>query len=48
MFDILSEDLTPINDLFRLVIFDNKEIINDIRFEYLNRLEQLKITVPNY
>ena len=42
--DSFSEQLTPVNDLFRIIILVDRKFINEIDFAFLNRLEKMKIS----
>ena len=42
--DNFSEQLTPVNDLFRIIILVDRKFINSVEMAFLNRLEKMKIT----
>ena len=42
--DSFSEQLTPVNDLFRIIILVDRKFINNINYAFLNRLEKMKIS----
>ena len=42
--DNFSEQLTPVNDLFRIIILVDRTFINEVDMAFLNRLEKMKIT----
>ena len=42
--DNFSEQLTPVNDLFRIIILVDKKFINNVEIAFLNRLEKMKIS----
>ena len=42
--DSFSEQLTPVNDLFRIIILVDRKFINGVDMAFLNRLEKMKIT----
>ena len=42
--DNFDEQLTPINDLFRIIILVDRRFINNVEMAFLNRLEKMKIT----
>ena len=42
--DSFSEQLTPVNELFRIIILVDRKFINNIDFAFLNRLEKMKIS----
>lgn len=41
---ILIEQLTHLNDLFRIIILVNRRFLNGVEMAFLNRLEKMKIT----
>ena len=42
--DNFSEDLTPVNDSFRIIILVDKKFVNSTDMAFLNRLEKMKIS----
>ena len=42
--DSVNEQLTPINDNFRMITLVDKKFINEADIEYLNRFEKIKIS----
>ena len=41
--DNFSEDLTPVNDAFRVIILVDKRFVNSVDMAFLNRLEKMQI-----
>ena len=41
--DNFSEDLTPVNDSFRVIILVDKRFVNSVDMAFLNRLEKMQI-----
>ena len=41
--DNFSEDLTPVNDAFRVIILVDKRFVNSVDMAFLNRLEKIQI-----
>ena len=42
--DNFSEQLTPVNDAFRIIILVDRKFIDEVDIAFLNRLEKMKIT----
>ena len=42
--DNFNEQLTPVNDLFRIIILVDRRFLNGVEMAFLNRLEKMKIT----
>ena len=42
--DNLSEDLTPVNDSFRVIVLVDKRFVNSVDMAFLNRLEKMQIS----
>ena len=42
--DNFSEDLTPVNDSFRIIILVDKKFVNSVDMAFLNRLEKMQIS----
>ena len=42
--DNFSEDLTPVNDSFRIIILVDKKFVNRVDMAFLNRLEKMQIS----
>ena len=42
--DNFNEQLTPVNDLFRIIILVDRRFLNKVEIAFLNRLEKMKIT----
>ena len=45
--DNFSEDLTPVNDSFRIIILVDKKFVNSTDMAFLNRLEKMKISLKD-
>ena len=43
--DNFSEDLTPVNDSFRIIILVDKDFVNSVDIAFLNRLEKMQINI---
>ena len=41
--DNFSEDLTPVNDTFRVIILVDKRFVNSVDMTFLNRLDKIQI-----
>ena len=42
--DNFSEQLTPVNDNFRMIIFVDRKFIDEVDIAFLNRFEKMKLT----